>query len=56
MSAGPTRCWKSGRPASCAVVTTDPQTGTANVGAYRIQVQDDGAAVSINMEAGKHGQ
>ena len=27
----------------CAVVTTDPQTGTANVGAYRIQVQDDGA-------------
>src|SRR5215469_9376058 len=39
----------------CAVVTTDPQTGTANVGAYRIQVQDDGAAVSINMEAGKHG-
>jgi UbiD family decarboxylase len=25
----------------CAVVTTDPQTGSANVGAYRIQVQDD---------------
>lgn len=39
----------------CAVVTTDPETGTPNVGAYRIQVQDDGAAVSINMEAGKHG-
>jgi 4-hydroxy-3-polyprenylbenzoate decarboxylase len=39
----------------CAVVTTDPQTGMANVGAYRIQVQDDGAAVTINMEAGKHG-
>jgi 3-octaprenyl-4-hydroxybenzoate carboxy-lyase len=26
-----------------------------NVGAYRIQVQDDGAAASINMEPGKHG-
>jgi len=25
------------------------------VGAYRIQVQDDGAAVSINIESGKHG-
>ena len=39
----------------CAVVTVDPDTGTPNVGAYRIQVQDDGAAVSINIEAGKHG-
>lgn len=39
----------------CAVVTTDPDTGVANVGAYRIQIQDDGAAVSINMERGKHG-
>lgn len=39
----------------CAVVTVDPETGTPNVGAYRIQVQDEGTAVSINMEAGKHG-
>ena len=39
----------------CAVVTVDPQTRVPNVGAYRIQVQDDGAAASINMEAGKHG-
>jgi UbiD family decarboxylase len=39
----------------CAVVTTDPDTGVPNVGAYRIQVQDDGASVSINMERGKHG-
>lgn len=39
----------------CAVVTTDPDTGTVNMGAYRIQVQDDGAAASINIEAGKHG-
>ena len=39
----------------CAVVTVDPQTRVPNVGAYRIQVQDDGAAVSINMEHGKHG-
>lgn len=39
----------------CAVVTNDPDTGVVNVGAYRIQVQDDGAAASINMEPGKHG-
>ena len=39
----------------CAVVTVDPDTGLPNLGAYRIQVQDDGASVSINMEAGKHG-
>lgn len=39
----------------CAVVTTDPDTATVNMGAYRIQVQDDGAAVSINIEHGKHG-
>jgi 4-hydroxy-3-polyprenylbenzoate decarboxylase len=39
----------------CAVVTVDPETRVPNVGAYRIQVQDDGAAVSINMEHGKHG-
>ena len=53
---------RAARPASsstigtgCAVVTTDPGTGVPNAGAYRIQVQDDGAAVSINMEAGRHG-
>jgi 4-hydroxy-3-polyprenylbenzoate decarboxylase len=39
----------------CGVVTVDPQTKVPKVGAYRIQVQDDGAAVSINMEHGKHG-
>lgn len=39
----------------CAVVTTDPETGTVNLGAYRIQVQDGGKAVSINIEKGKHG-
>lgn len=39
----------------CAVVTTDPETGVPNVGAYRIEVQDEGAAVSINIESGKHG-
>jgi UbiD family decarboxylase len=36
-------------------VTTDPDTGVPNMGAYRIQIQDDGAACSINMEPGKHG-
>jgi 4-hydroxy-3-polyprenylbenzoate decarboxylase len=39
----------------CAVFTTDPDTGKLNAGAYRMQVQNDGRAASINMEAGKHG-
>jgi UbiD family decarboxylase len=39
----------------CAVVTVDPETGVPNMGAYRMQVQDDGAAVSVNIESGKHG-
>lgn len=39
----------------CAVVTVDPGTGVPNLGAYRIQVQDGGRSVTINMEAGKHG-
>lgn len=39
----------------CAVFTTDPDTGTLNAGAYRMQVQNEGRAASINIEAGKHG-
>lgn len=39
----------------CAVFTTDPETGKLNAGAYRMQVQNDGRAASINIEAGKHG-
>jgi UbiD family decarboxylase len=39
----------------CAVFTTDPNTGEVNAGAYRMQVQDDGRAASVNIEAGKHG-
>lgn len=39
----------------CAVITTDPRTDEVNVGAYRMQVQDGGRAVTINIEAGKHG-
>ncbi|HEX6443875.1 MAG TPA: UbiD family decarboxylase [Streptosporangiales bacterium] len=39
----------------CAVFTTDPETGQVNAGAYRMQVQHDGRAASVNMEAGKHG-
>ncbi|NLU72707.1 UbiD family decarboxylase [Streptomyces sp. HNM0575] len=39
----------------CAVFTTDPESGTLNAGAYRMQVQNDGRAASINIEAGKHG-
>jgi 4-hydroxy-3-polyprenylbenzoate decarboxylase len=39
----------------CAVFTTDPHTGQLNAGAYRMQVQNDGRAASVNIEAGKHG-
>ncbi|HEY0536408.1 MAG TPA: UbiD family decarboxylase [Actinoplanes sp.] len=39
----------------CAVITRDPSTGSINVGAYRMQVQDDGASTTINIEQGKHG-
>lgn len=39
----------------CAVVTRDYDTGRINLGAYRMQVQDDGASASVNIEAGKHG-
>lgn len=39
----------------CAVVTVDPDSGVPNLGAYRIQVQDGGRAVTVNIEAGKHG-
>jgi 4-hydroxy-3-polyprenylbenzoate decarboxylase len=39
----------------CAVVTRDYDTGRINLGAYRMQVQDDGRSASVNIEAGKHG-
>jgi 4-hydroxy-3-polyprenylbenzoate decarboxylase len=39
----------------CAVVTRDYDTGRINLGAYRMQVQDDGGSASVNIEAGKHG-
>lgn len=39
----------------CAVVTTDPDSGVPNVGAYRVQVQDAGASATVNIESGKHG-
>lgn len=39
----------------CAVFTTDPDTGEVNAGAYRMQVQAEGRAVSVNIESGKHG-
>jgi 4-hydroxy-3-polyprenylbenzoate decarboxylase len=40
----------------CAIVTSDPDTGHINVGAYRIMVQDEGRSVTVNAEAGKHGR
>lgn len=39
----------------CLVVTSDPETGAANGGCYRMQVQDEGRAVTIAAVPGKHG-
>jgi UbiD family decarboxylase len=39
----------------CAVITSDPETGVVNAGAYRMQVQNEGRSTSINIESGKHG-
>jgi 4-hydroxy-3-polyprenylbenzoate decarboxylase len=39
----------------CAVITRDYDTGSINMGAYRMQVQDDGASATVNIEQGKHG-
>ena len=39
----------------CLVMTRDPETGVDNGGCYRMQVQDDGRAVSISAVPGKHG-
>ena len=39
-----------------AVVTSDPDTGRINLGAYRMMVQEDGRTATINAEAGKQGR
>ena len=39
----------------CMVLTRDPETGTVNGGAYRMQIQDEGRGVTINAIPGKHG-
>jgi UbiD family decarboxylase len=39
-----------------AVVTSDPDTGRINVGAYRMMMQEDGHSITINVEAGKQGR
>jgi 4-hydroxy-3-polyprenylbenzoate decarboxylase len=39
-----------------AVVTSDPDTGRINLGAYRMMLQEDGRTASINAEAGKQGR
>jgi 4-hydroxy-3-polyprenylbenzoate decarboxylase len=40
----------------CAVVTCDPDTGSVNVGAYRMMIQEGGRTVSVNAEIGKQGR
>jgi 4-hydroxy-3-polyprenylbenzoate decarboxylase len=39
-----------------AVVTSDPDTGRINVGAYRMMLQEDGRTATINAEPGKQGR
>lgn len=39
-----------------AVITSDPDTGRINVGAYRMMVQEGGRSITINAEAGKQGR
>jgi 4-hydroxy-3-polyprenylbenzoate decarboxylase len=39
-----------------AVVTSDPDTGRINVGAYRMMLQENGRSATINAEAGKQGR
>ena len=55
------RCWHEhdgGRyiGTGVAVVTSDPDTGRINVGAYRMMIQEDGRSATINAEAGKQGR
>jgi 4-hydroxy-3-polyprenylbenzoate decarboxylase len=39
-----------------AVVTSDPDSGRINVGAYRMMLQEDGRSATINAEPGKQGR
>ena len=39
-----------------AVITSDPDTGRINVGAYRMMIQEDGRTPTVNAEAGKQGR
>ena len=39
-----------------AVVTSDPDTGRINLGAYRAMFQEDGRSCTINAEQGKQGR
>ena len=39
-----------------AVVTSDPETGRINLGAYRVMLQEGGRTATINAEAGKQGR
>jgi UbiD family decarboxylase len=39
----------------CIVITSDPDTGVCNGGAYRMQVQERGRTATVNPVPGKHG-
>jgi UbiD family decarboxylase len=40
----------------CAVITSDPESGRINVGAYRMMLQEEGRSTTINAESGKQGR
>ena len=40
----------------CAVVTSDPETGQINLGAYRMMLQEEGRSTTVNAEIGKQGR
>jgi UbiD family decarboxylase len=39
----------------CVVITSDPDSGAINAGAYRVQVQRDGTSATVSIVPGKHG-
>jgi 4-hydroxy-3-polyprenylbenzoate decarboxylase len=39
----------------CIVMTSDPDSGVVNGGAYRMQIQEEGRTATVNPVPGKHG-
>jgi len=61
LSAFPAPIWNEGDGGrfigtGCMVMTSDPDTGVVNGGAYRLQLQEGGRTLTVNIVPGKHGQ